>query len=407
MNRLEIHNKVHYVLALFIAFTLPFGKLIPIGIILLLLNWLIEGDFKIKVQSIYKNKLALIFISLYLLHVVGLLFTTNTNAGLFDLQVKLSILIFPLIIASKPYTKEQIRHIFIAFILGLLYSSLYMLSRAISLYFIDEDNNFFYGQFAVFLHTSYYSMYLNLAIVWILLNSIKKSSHWFSPFHSILLVLFFSVIIVLLSSKSGIIGLGLILLTTIGYIVFLKKKYLLGVIGTIILVIGLLSMNYFAPNTIHKLTNIVTAVTTESNTETTESSSVRLLVWESSNQVIKENLLFGVGTGDSKEALIKEYSKRNIKTAVENKLNAHNEFYQIFICLGLLGFIILLINLIYPFVFAVQTKHYLYCFFILIIGFNFLSESMLETQAGVIFYAFFNSILCFVAVVDSKTSKIK
>jgi len=406
MNRLEIHNKVHYVLALFIAFTLPFGKLIPIGIVLLLLNWIVEGNFKIKAHSVYKNKFALIFISLYLIHVVGLFYTTNTNAGLFDLQVKLSLLIFPLIIASKPYTKEQISHIFTAFIIGLVYSSLYMLTRAISLYFIDGENNFFYGQFAVFIHTSYYSMYLNLAIVWLLLNSINTSARWLPPYYSILLVLFFSVIVVLLSSKSGIIGLGLILITALFYIVFFKKKYLPGVIGSIIFVVGLLSIKYFAPNTILKLTNIVTAVTSESNTETTESSSVRLLVWESSNQVIKDNLLFGVGTGDAKEALIKEYSKRNIKTAVENKLNAHNEYYQIFICLGLIGFIILFLNLVYPLAFAVQTKHYLYIFFILIISFNFLSESMLETQAGVIFYAFFNSILCFTAVLDSKNSQL-
>jgi predicted transglutaminase-like protease len=90
-----------------------------------------------------------------------------------------------------------------------------------------------------------------------------------------------------------------------------------------------------------------------------------------------------------------EYKKRNIKYALEGNLNAHNTFYQAFIALGLVGFLILLITLFMPLVVSIKTKDYLYVSFLLIIMFNFCFESMLETQAGVMFYAFFNSLFCF------------
>ena len=48
----KIHTKAHYVLAILIAFSLPFGRLTPIFISLMLLNWLIEGDFKNKFKII-------------------------------------------------------------------------------------------------------------------------------------------------------------------------------------------------------------------------------------------------------------------------------------------------------------------------------------------------------------------
>ena len=98
MTKADIHTKLHYFLGLIIAFTLPLAKLTPVFIALMLLNWIIEGDFKNKFKTILNNKIALLFISFYLLHLVGLSYTQNIPDGLFDIQVKLSLLLFPLIL---------------------------------------------------------------------------------------------------------------------------------------------------------------------------------------------------------------------------------------------------------------------------------------------------------------------
>lgn len=395
MSRIEFHRKAHYFIAILIAFTLPFGKITPLFIGLLLVNWIVEADFKTKFNNFIKNKLAVLFVSLYLIHVLGLIYTNNMASGLFDIQVKLSLLIFPFIFASKPLLKIELHKVFYAFTIGLVYASIYLLSRAVSLYYFENEIAFFYQKFTGLIHSSYISMYLNLAIVWLLLEYFNKKREKirFSKLATIVLMVFFSFIIVLLVSKSGLITLALIYISTLCYLILIRKKYIIGALGIVLIVSSLVLVNRFAPAVQNRIDNFLGAIHTESNTETTESTSVRMLIWKSSNQIIKNNFLFGVGTGDAQDVLNAEYSKKNITNALNRNLNAHNEFYQVFICLGIVGFIILVLNLFYPIIYYSKKADYLYIIFLLIITFNFLSESMLETQAGVMFYAFFNSIL--------------
>src|ERR1051326_3988087 len=101
MKREYFHTRTHYYLSLLIAFSLPLAFFTPIFIALLLLNWLLEGDLNNKMISVFKNKFAVLFVSFYLLHIIGQAYTQNMDAGWFDLQVKFSLLIFPLIMASR------------------------------------------------------------------------------------------------------------------------------------------------------------------------------------------------------------------------------------------------------------------------------------------------------------------
>ena len=297
MARIEIHNKAHYILAILIAFTLPFGKFTPILIGLLLINWLIEGDLQTKLKTVFNNKFARVFILFYIIHIIGLLYTNNMSSGLFDLEVKLSILIFPLVISSKPFSKREISNIFLALIIGLLYAAVYMLSRSVSLYFMNNENTFFYKNFSVLIHSSYLAMYYNVAIVWLIINIFQKDieTKYFSNFISMLLITVFSIVIILLAAKSGIVSLVLIYFVIIFYLLFFKKKYVVGFVGIIFIVFSLFLVNLFAPKVITRIDSFVDAITTKSKNETTESTSVRLLIWESSNQVIKNNFLIGVG----------------------------------------------------------------------------------------------------------------
>ncbi|MEZ5198704.1 MAG: hypothetical protein R2764_20660 [Bacteroidales bacterium] len=56
-------------------------------------------------------------------------------------------------------------------------------------------------------------------------------------------------------------------------------------------------------------------------------------------------------------------------------------------------FFFLLITLLFPFIMAIKKKHAIFLLFIMLFSFNLLFESMLERQAGVVFYAFFNGLL--------------
>ncbi len=398
-NRQAIHIKIHQYLLLLIAFCLPFARLVAIFIALLLLNWLVEGDFKNKFNTIFKNKFALLFISFYLLHLIGLLYTQNMEAGLFDVQVKFSLLVFPLILASRPVDKTGRDNIFFALIAGGIFSAFMMLTRAIFTYFSTGEENFYYEAFSSFLiHPSYISMYLNVAISWMLINLMNGgfTGKKFSNRIAVAVILFFSFIIVLLSSKMGLLTLLLIYISFLVYFIIKRKKYLLGISGIALIVLSVFLVLQLSPEIKGRVTRAITAVTNENpDQKNAESTAVRMLVWKAANQVISEHPLLGAGTGDAKDELMKEYENRGMTGAIEHKLNSHNEFYQVFVALGLVGFLLLLASLLLPMLFSLRKPDPIYFCFLLIVIFNFLPESMLETQAGVMFYAFFNAMLCF------------
>ena len=396
MTRKQFHTTVHFYLAMIIAFALPIARYVPICIALMLLNWLIEGDFKNKFQTIAKNKFALLFISFYVLHLLGLLSTQNMKSGLFDIQVKFSLLLFPILLASRPMDNVKTRKLFFALIVGCITAFIIMLIRAITTYVTTGEANFFYEVFASFLiHPSYISMYVNIVLAWLLVNQLDQSKR-FSFLIACSLIVIFSLFIILLSSKMGLITMILVYVGFLIYYVFSRKKYLFGIIGVVLIAASLFGVMRFVPALSWRINNAIAAVTTlNTNESQVESTAVRMLIWKASNQVISENILTGTGTGDAKDELMKEYEKRGMTGAFEHKLNAHNEFYQVFVSLGLIGFVLLLSNLLVPLFYAFKLPDIIYVLFLLIISFNFLTESMLETEAGVMFYAFFNSLLCF------------
>ncbi len=451
MTKQQFHTRAHYYLALAVAFCLPLGRLVPIFIALLLLNWLVEGDFKNKLESIIKNKFALLFIAFYGMHLIGMLYTKNIAAGWFDMQVKFSLLVFPLIFATRPINSEKIKFVFAAFVVGGAVASLILLTRALYLYFSSNENHFFYQSFSILLHPSYFAMYLDFSITWLLFSIAQsplsfgegsgvrsknsggpgvrsknsgwsgvrsKNSGWLGVRSKnsgglgvrsknvgeisgirvgiFLVVLFFSFIIVLLSSKMGLMLLILVFVGFLSNFIFTQKKYGIGMVALVALFISIFSIIRFIPqvgNRIHRAMEVVASSTSDQTDA--ESTAVRLLIWKAANHVIAENFMLGTGTGDSKEELLKEYQKKGMTGAIAHKLNAHNEFYQVMVGVGLVGFVLLVLNLFLPLQFAFKHANTMYALFLLLIIFNYTVESMLETQAGVMFYAFFNAVLCF------------
>ena len=399
LDRNSIHQKLHVILSLCIAFFLPIARLVPIFIALMLLNWLVEGNFKNKFQAIIRNKYALLFIAFYLVHLVGLTYTNNINSGSFDLQVKFSLIVFPLILSSKPFSVKEKTNIFYALIAGCIASMIIMFARATYLYFSIGENDFFYENLSSYLiHPSYFSMYLNFAIAWLTINVSLNNFEGkrFSNGIAVLIIVLFSGMILMLSSKLGIITMVLLYVGLIIYYIIHKRKYIIGLVGLGIIAISIFVVMNYVPAISDRINRALDAVTNANPNETeVESTAVRLLVWKAATQVISDNLIIGTGTGDAKDELMAEYKSRGMTGALAHELNAHNEFLQVFVSLGIIGFVLLLGNLYFPLFFAFKEGNIIFLLFLLIVSLNFLTESMFETQAGVMFYAFFNSLLCF------------
>ena len=134
-----------------------------------------------------------------------------------------------------------------------------------------------------------------------------------------------------------------------------------------------------------------------------ESNVVRRMIWICGVEVIRENA-WGVGSGDANAVLMKKYEEKGMTGAIAKEFNAHSQFLQTTIALGILGGVFLL-SLFFVFIInAVKSKNVLLFVFLIFTLLNLLVESMFETESGIVFIFLF---LCFLYVDTEKLPKFK
>jgi hypothetical protein len=90
-----------------------------IGQAALIVNWVAEGNFISKWKSFIRNKPAVVLCSFYIMHLLGLLYTTNFNYGMEDINKKLPLLLFPLVFSTTaPLLDKERRMVIIIFMLA-------------------------------------------------------------------------------------------------------------------------------------------------------------------------------------------------------------------------------------------------------------------------------------------------
>ena len=385
-------------LLLGLAFLIPTVQwLLPYAVELVFLLWLLEGGYVAKFKTLYSNKGALLFLGLYALYAMGMLYTQNTVNGLFDLVLKLSMVVFPLIMLSGTAMIDRVKlnRVLLSFVIGCLAICLFLAIRAFHAYSLTKDlTKFTYVDLSYIMHPGYLAMYLTFALIIVFLTIFEKTTSWMYLAVRIIVMLFFALFIMLLSSKAGILSL---LFAAVFMLVFLiyKKKYLMVILAIIVAIVMVFMVLKYSKFTIVRIKAAYNVLVNYKgiSTQTDDSTSDRIVIWRVSEKVIKANPLFGVGTGDVKDALMQVYKTDSVDFAVKKSLNAHNQYIQTTVAIGLIGGSVLLMSLLLPLYWALKRRNWIYVFFLMLILLNFLFESMLERQAGVIFYAFFNALL--------------
>ena len=382
-----------------IFFGLYFGGRIAVSgihifIIISIIDLVINGRRSIKDFP----KMLLLPIIFYAAHIISALYSQNTRATSFDLEVKLSFLLLPLLFGfQKPDPRINLLIILRLYVFASLISGLILLINNI-LYYSENGQLLSYMTYSIFLHPSYLSMYFTFNILVGVFLLHKKTGNVFCILFSLLIAL---INIYFAESKAAIIVTFILLVYVLFSLISHRYRLIASLISLALFVVFL-----FFANKIHRFSSIPYVFehlkeTTGHPETAVESTALRVLVWQASLEVIKNNPLIGVGNGDVHTELSKVYKKRNIIHALQINMNAHNQYLETTIALGVVGLILLLAMLFLP-LFYVQSNTFLLYGFILIIAINILVESMFNTQAGVIFFTFFYSLL-----ISDSTSKRK
>lgn len=387
------------------VFFLPFRNNISsvLGIILFLFFFIDKQvSVREKVEKILSNPIALLSIALYLIHLIGLIYTSNFKYAGLDLEIKLPLLILPLLIFSeKPLHNEQKQKIFKLFTIGNFAAILWcLIAASIKYYQTKSITEFFYNEVSKFMHPSYFSMYLGFNVLILIQKLREYLDSQEKNFKSIILLTIVSSLllafIVILASKAGILILSVIL-TILTIKDIFKRKYFLLCYFALMVVVGLIFIlsNHNATTTkrFKDAKNELTATEIKRPDEKVGSSDTRIEVWKASGQLLKKNYIIGVGTGDVKDELQKQYKKNNFILGVSNNYNCHNQFIQFFLILGIVGLIIFCALLLLTLKEGYNTKNIIMLQFLLLLILNMMLESMLESKAGVEFFAFFLPLL--------------
>lgn len=118
----------------------------------------------------------------------------------------------------------------------------------------------------------------------------------------------------------------------------------------------------------------------------------RLEYWKASLHLIRQNLFYGVGTGDVNLAFRQAYAEMNSRLESRYQRRSHNQYLSIAVAFGIPGLVLFLLALFLPPLMMKAYRKPLFVIFFIIALLSMIPEDTLETQAGVSFFALFYSL---------------
>ena len=194
-----------------------------------MLYWILESMSKIFKRFLHKDNLpAIVFASLYLLHLIGLLFTVDFDYALKDLRIKLPLLVLPIIFSvSESLDKKKFNFLMLFFIGAVLAGTI------ISTYilFTTEVGNL--RDISIFISHIRFSLLISISIFTLAYFATQRAG--FKMYQRVLFLavfVWFGVYLVLSAAITGIVVL-MIAVFVIAIHYTLKKKNIYSRIATV------------------------------------------------------------------------------------------------------------------------------------------------------------------------------
>ncbi len=395
-----LHNVLSYSTILFLIFSLSkvfYNK---------------EFHFRKNLNSI------LLFCSLFTWWTIGVLYSTHADQAFKYMETKLGLFLIPFfLLILNPISQSEFRKLLKVFALGVTF---YLVLSYVLVIIQNYNYNAFehviypfylYHSLVHFIgmHATYMAIQVALSILIVLDISLSegirntKSIWW-----KLLWIVF--LIFVLISLTVKMIVLAFVFSIIIYAFFKLGFSSSLKIIAPIFLVfvlsVAVLSSNSrFGGRIGINEKNLVQdfSFDPENKNGSWGSWNMRYALAKTSLDVIKENLIFGTGIGDEKVERRKSYTKNDFQFALNKDFNEHNQYLNVLLNSGLIGFIIFLALLIYPMYKAIKVKNALYIAFVVLIMISFLSENYLSRQIGVVFFAYFHTLFWQDLLLKNKT----
>jgi hypothetical protein len=378
------------------------GVLIVLGI---LFNRQQEGKFINKrCKELFPAACLLYFLFLLLSESI----TNTTSEGWRQVVLKTGLVFTPLAVCcTAAFITISREKLLVAYSLLLTAACLYCLALAFRYYYIHGDSShFFYHSLVHPLkqHAVYFSLLVFFGLLY-LLDTLKKKEYLFPSAIQFGMMSFFVIFLVLLSSKLVILIFAVYLI----YYLFTTGKLLHRnkiVTGSVVLVVLASATLLFATrNPVSKrftelLQGNISLIEKEhfQRADYFNGLQFRLLQWKLVPEILQDNKSWwtGVGAGNAQPLLAKKYMEKNMYGGIPGSddtgyllYNTHNQLLESVLKNGIPGALFLLFICFALLRMAVLKKRQVLSFTILLLLLYSSSESILETQYGILIFTFF------------------
>lgn len=349
-----------------------------------------------KTITFQLNKFSLLFALFYSAYAIGIIWTENMDQATKYLEYKAVFILFPFLFSFRKPTGFAMKPIYWGLILATLLSFAYGVYIGIPCYIqhFSFPYCFLKSHLSPHMHPTYMSVFALLSMV------SAYFLHKEGSFRRATLFVLIGVLVLytlLLMSLAGL--LSILLLGAILFLVYLKNRFSVKVmIGFTLVAISLLVALIFKTPFIRDDINETARATEryfkseeqfiQQLSESPSSSETRLVMWSITCEEIAQHPL-GVGTGNVDIYLGKNIRAKGNPTFADQEYNPHNQFLQTQLEIGVFGLIILLLITFGGVIYSVKKRSLLLIVLFSSLLLNSLFESMLQLQAGIIFYLFF------------------
>jgi hypothetical protein len=217
-----IHPIVFLGALILLAVALPFSLfLMSISQIILILNFILEGNFHDKWKKFISNKNALFITSIFLILIPGVFYSEDTQEALKQVRINLPFLILPFILStSPPLSQKNLHKIILIYISAVLAASIYCAATGLPAWLNGSLTDI--REISVFVSHIRFSMMIAFAAllcIWIFKNSEKLLPYIIK--YSLIIAFF--ILIVFLFILQSVTGIGIFLFISVLY--FFKFLY--------------------------------------------------------------------------------------------------------------------------------------------------------------------------------------
>ncbi|HWY98986.1 MAG TPA: O-antigen ligase family protein [Bacteroidia bacterium] len=212
VTRQKVHRWLFIASLSFLCIGLSTSKAFTsIGQLALGINWLAEGNFVAKWRRFKTNRVVLVLCSFYIMHLLGLLYSTDFAFGGEDVKIKLPLFILPLMFCTtEPLTEKERNLVLSLFIGGLTFVSFLGTYRVLHHSLIDIH------KISPYISSIRLALMIVFSIFLILGYAFSKKWSWLS-FVLIVWALWLLAFLVIMESLTGIVIAGIVAIVLLMY----------------------------------------------------------------------------------------------------------------------------------------------------------------------------------------------